>query len=173
MPALYTASFAPILSAILERLQTVLQFPPERVLPDARDEDDRDFKLQADQYVLVKVGIAKPLPPWAGAGRNALTLQRQLTVVLCTRFAADEATSDRQWLLDKTNGHIAAEELIYNALAGFQPLDADANWLVLEPLDPQPATPPRRSKRRLAAGWGASAVGFGVTYALTIDATYQ
>jgi len=163
-----TSSFAPIFCAIIDQLVDVTGLGESQVIPDARDDDD--MKLQADQYIVVRVGAARLGDEWAGAGRNALVLRREVLCVVWTRMATDRGTSDRQWLVDQTRGHIVAEEAVYDALSGFQPKDDDGNWIVKEPLEPQPARAPKRNKNqdRKLAGWGQSAVSVTVLYALPL-----
>ncbi len=159
-----------LVASIRERLQFVLDFPPERVIPDARDDDDEEFPTKADQYVLMRAGNGTPTGDYLGAGRNALCLRRDITCTLWTRLQADEARSDEQWLLAASIGHLQAEHKLYDALAGFIPADEEGVALVPEPLWPEPVNAPKKSRKR--QGWGRSSVRFAVTYTLDIDTTY-
>jgi hypothetical protein len=166
------SSLTVFLPLIQQRLETVLGFPPERVILDARDNDDTEYKFQADQYLLLRVLAGKVTDDYEGAGRNAVVLVRDITVTLWTRLQTDEATSDYQWLTNASLGHLQAEEQLYNALAGWQPLDSNGLWVLEEPIYPRPVDRPLKSRKRV--GWGRSTVQFSVMFALSaVDAAYQ
>lgn len=169
-PTQPTTGMDVLLPLIQQRLMLVTTFPEERVIIDARDDED-DLKSQADQYVLLRGGGGSPGPDFQGAGRNSLVLNEEIVCILHTRLQTDEATSDAQFLTNRSLGHYVARGLIWSALAGFQPVDADGNWLVTEPIWPRTYSKPRKSKAR--PGWGSSSLAFNVQYSAKIDTSYQ
>jgi hypothetical protein len=172
MDDLPRTSMPAILAQIRGRLRTVLRFPQERVLPDARDDDESEGPTKADQYVLIRVSPGRVVKAsFVGTGRVASRMERDITVTLWTRLAADEQRSDAEWLSHPSIGHLQAEHKLWDALLGFQPVDDDGDWIVAAPIVPESVDAPKKARRR--KGWGHSSVRFTVEFVLDLDQTYQ
>lgn len=159
-----------ILPVIRTRIQDVLEFPPERVLPDAREDTEEDVPTQADQFVLLRVGGGDFVPGIQGAGRLNLQVVREITCTLWTRLETDQIRSDEEWLANASLGHLQCEHKLWDALATYQPVDGDGNWLVAYPIVPRRFGPPRKGRKR--KGWGRSTLAFDVSFTLDVDQDY-
>lgn len=160
-----------VLASLQTRLVTVLEIPAERVVIDARnDPDAEEVVVQADQYVRIRVE-QRSLDTHSveARGRNYPDLNARISVVGRTRYDVDAVNSDQSILTDTSRGHLRLEHLLWDALLCFQPVDAQNNWLVREPVKPGAATAPRKPPK----GWMSSTLEFNVVIILDLDRDYQ
>jgi hypothetical protein len=165
---------AAVVAALRVRIQQVLGFPPERVLPDASGADTGDpFPAPAEQFVLLRLGDGRAEPgAFGGAGRQAPLFRQEVLCTLWTRLQVDDLSTDEGYLLHQTLGHLKFSHALWDALWAFQPLDAGGSWLLTEPVLPESYQPPR-SGGEGHKGWGRSTLRFTASFVLDLDLTYQ
>lgn len=167
-----------ILLAIQARLMATLDWPVERVIIDARSDNDHDRVAPTHGHQYIRLGVkARNLDAASVEGRGRIypRCDATVSVVLRTRCDLDPAVSDEIALTDPgtvtvpQRGHLPFEHDILDALATFQPVDEDDNWLCCEPLKVRngsaPAKPPK--------GWAQSAWDVSVAFLLDLDQSYQ
>jgi hypothetical protein len=162
-------TFAACLLAIQARAMAVLGFPQERVILWARDEES--WHPQGDQIVRIRPRQQLPTPTVVGGGRPAGKVTRTVNVCLWSRYNVDSWDNDQAWLTDPTNGFLAFELAVMNALFHYHAPDPNGSGMLFEPLKPVVAAQP--SKNRAEADWGTSECDFDVTYVIQFaNATY-
>lgn len=72
-------------------------------------------------------------------------------------------------MTETTLGHLALEDLIIDALASYQPVDGDNNWLCIEPMKLLGSTDPQKEEKN--RDWGESALVFEFAYLPNINFT--
>lgn len=164
-------TFDLVLAAVQARLMAVLEWPEERVVIDARTDAEADEVTPvADQFVRLRLEVRRPDPHSpVGRGRVYPELHVDFACTLRTRYDVDAANSDQTILTDATRGHLRAEHDLWDALWCFQPADGEENWLVREPIQPGPATAPRRPPK----GWMSSTLSWESVVILDLDQAYQ
>lgn len=164
-------TLAVILPKIQARVMSVLSFPAERVVIDARtDPDAEEVQPQADQYVRIKVESRTPIDTSVEArGRIYPDMMARVSCTLRSRYDVDTVNSDQLALTAASTGHLVREHQLWDALIVFQPEDASGNWLVREPIKPGPATAPRKPPKE----WMQSVLEFSIIFILDLDQSYQ
>jgi hypothetical protein len=155
-----------ILPVIRTQLVAVTGLPLVRVGLIARDPPP---PMQADQEILLRLKRRGGNKDWLdGMGRIASLVESTLEVTVRNRVALDETNRDLQWLADEAYGIFALEDLVWDALHGFLPLDASDNWLVTEELKFLPDNGPLKDRKDPAA-WGESTLAFSLHYLLRLE----
>lgn len=170
MPAIVPTGWAAILTAVETQLITVTGFPNERINNSTEDGESAHF--QGDQDIVMRTGNLTPVGPDIDSkGRLAIRIVRQLQVIPRTSIAVDTHGLTDAWLTDPSFGHLQLEEAIFNALQGFEPSDANGNWLVTEPMRLVPSQPPIRPAPPdlKPAVWGSSTLTFEITYLMALN----
>ena len=171
MATVLRSRLSAILPLIQARVTAVMGLPEERVLLTG-EMDNLPWDTQADQYVWIRPREMRPNAPIiVGAGRHDARTNRSCLATLRTRYAVDEGPQEARWLLDRSFGHLDAEQLLLDALFLFQPTDAAGNWLVHEPLQPMPVSAPRKDQRD--KDWGESTFEFSIDFTLDLNQSYQ
>lgn len=166
--ALVPTDFATCILAIQAQVMSSLSFPLERVILWAREEES--WHPQGDQIVRIRPRQQLPTPSVVGAGRYGPRVTRTINVCLWSRYNVDQWDNDQSWLTDPTNGFLAFELAVMNALFNFHAADPNGSGMLFEPLKPETASQP--SKSRAEPDWGKSEVDFGVTYVLNLATNY-
>lgn len=172
MASVIRSKLAKVLQACRVRLVYILRWPEERVIICQADELP---DVQAEQYIALRLGAAYLSVSSAasdvlvsdGAGRNDARVMRRLAVRIRTRSGLAETGRDEDWLIP----HLEAENSVFNALFHFQPVDAQDNWLVVEPLKLALWSMPMKDRRD--ADWGDSTIEFNLHFTLDLDLGYQ
>ncbi len=169
MAAVIRSRASVIIPLIRARIMAKLAFPAERVFYCQRPPP---FDSQADQYVWLRKGRAKlDRPVWQGGGRVDTRRVLMLECNLRTRLATDETDRDNAWLFETSLGHEVYLDTLYDALQGFQPVDAQGNWTVTQPIEVTEEDAPDKDK--ISPEWGESTLNVEVHYEMDLDQTYQ
>lgn len=167
--AIVRAKLSQILPVMQQRLMAVLGFPKERVKLSCR----RNTPHPHEQYVVVRPRSHITHQVYRhGGGRADTRVTRRVAVELWTRLALDETGDSEQWLLDASLGHLDREHQIFDALENFQPLNAQGDWLVYQPLKLYPTSDPDLEEPD-EPEWGRSVQEYDVSYVLDLSQDYQ
>ncbi len=168
----YIHAILPLLQA---RVMAVTGWPAERVLvwrAKRSQQWEEAHHINADQYCAIRPGAQNNYAPsFEGGGRYDIRASRKVIVVLWTRAALDELTTDELSLSDDTLGHFVHELAIVNALAGFQPMDADQNIYSTCPMEPGSITESVAGSKD--DDWTRSELSFDLQFCVSVDISYQ
>lgn len=161
-----------LLLAVQTQVIAFTGLPNERVVIDAR-EDDEDVEIaQAEQYVVLRVETGLIVADnTVSAGRFCVIERLNFSATLWTRLVLDESTRGDLLMTSASLGHLKQRANLYDALIDFLPTDSSSNALASEPIKPARSGRPRRPRNR--AGWARSALDFVMPYQLllTLGAT--
>lgn len=167
-----------ILLAIQARLMASLSWPDERVIIDARNDNDHDKSAPTHGHQYIRLGVKARTLDMAsveGRGRVYPRCDAVVSVTLRTRCDLDPAVSDQIALTDPgteeipQRGHLPFEHDIVDSLLTFYPVDADSNWLCCEPLKVRNGSSPLKPPK----GWAQSVWDVSVAFLLDLDQDYQ
>src|SRR5215831_6878663 len=104
-------------------------------------------------------------------GRLASQVRLTLLLRVRTRYNADEADRNRQWLVQATEGHWRTVWAVFNALQIFAPGDPSASWQVTEPVRFTGGTAPRVGNPDET--WGDTTLSLEVEFLADLDQARQ
>ena len=161
------SDLSPLLLAVQSQLQTWTPGTPasspilqaERVYISLADDDDWTSWPADDQFIVIAPSrYAADQADFAGGGTDLLTWDGVLAVAFWNRLSVDMANTDQKFLTDATLGILAQWKHIQTALSMFDPVDANGNGLLEQPMRPIAfEVRPRKRKSewgKLASWWG-------------------
>lgn len=101
-------------------------------------------------------------PVFRGAARLDTRLLERLQVTVRTATVLDDYKEREIWLLDQGIGHLRLRHQIWDALAGFNPVDGNENALTVGPLEPAQSSRPKLTDDKHY--YGESYCGFQFWY---------
>lgn len=166
--------FGTILLSLKARLMRKLNFPTERVLIVARQVVPH---LQGMQDVLLWISGGIALQAYSdGAGGYDTRVRRIVHVIPRVNSNRDVKSSDEIWLT-ASDGILALEDAILNALQVKTPFDSQSNALTDEPVRLINSELPQKEAqgiRDAASGqWGFSTMAFEVVWMPVLDPKYD
>lgn len=178
--------FAAVAYAIRNRLAASLGLSTTLVRPVANDR----YKITQAEPLFAYVQFFTPGQPRdpalnytdAGAGRLATPVGRRARVYLYTRTGEDSYGGDEVALFGadpaqtvatppSMPGHFVAEELVFNSLNSFAPLDAAGVMMTLTPLHPLDASEEPERPAENDAGLVRSCLDWEIVYLMAIQPT--
>lgn len=185
-PSSTSSPFAAIAYAIRQRLALMLSLNEAYIIPVANDRYSVTINEPFFLYLRF-YGIAQPRDPGldytnAGAGRLFTPVARRMRVYVYTRTAGDLYGQDPLALFgyDPAQtidtpptfpGQFIAEEIVYNALTNWTPLDGAGAAMTITPLHPLDASEEPERAPEADKGLIRSCVDFEVVFGLAIDPT--
>lgn len=142
----------------VERCRIVATWPP----PDQQPVGDQDLNIRPLGF------IVPPLEGPNGAGRLETILHRQVGVMVRTRLSVDYEETADAWLTDGTLGHLALEEMVFDSLQNFLPVNTNQDILTACPIQLVSGEPPDKKEEDL--GHGREIILFDVPYMPPINA---
>lgn len=178
--ALQASPFAAIAAAIRARVATSLSVAIDFIRLVASDK----YKVTETEPLFVYIQVFGPQPfTDGGAGRLGRRIYRRVRCYIYTRSGEDTYGGDEIALTGNDPsqtvstppvypGQFIAEEMVYNSLDDWFPLDSDDSKLTVEPLHPVDSAggPPERAPEN-DDGLIRSHLDFEVMYILAIDPT--
>lgn len=162
--------FADIIAAVRTELGTNVLKDVNRVKPIARR--TKVPELNGDIDILLRPRGVSPITNVDGAGRTDMRMRRILEVIPRLRWAIDEMTEDKNFLLD-VNGFLALEDKIIDRLELFQPTNkAGTAFLTYEPMR-FIGTGDLDKDIKPDGKWGISTLLYEVCYVQDLDQTRQ
>lgn len=152
MPVQVPTTFATVINLVVTQLQNAAILPgsvpsPYVFLSTASDEELAKFRVNQDQVIRI---LPKTLPPdpgcQAGGGRYIYRLDYVFTVQIWNRLWTDQAGEDTEWLTDSSDGVIALQYAVENAIEQFFPI-VNGTYPLIQPVRMLPggwSFPPRK-----------------------------